>query len=123
MKVQTDVRGRDSGGTGDAVASGNASTFPVGVVASCLGISGFTTAIVVGVGAGNDASDVLIRAMFASAGCYLAGVLLSAAAAHAVHEHLNGFRAAHPISDGNHTSPKQSELVNEGGRSVEKTAV
>lgn len=98
------------------------SSFPNGLVASSLGISGFTIAIVAGLGAGNDASDVLGRAIVAALGCYLAGFFLSVIAAHVVHEHLSGFRAAHPVPDATPFQSKRSPVTEGGARNVEKRA-
>lgn len=99
-----------------------ASAFPGRVVASSIAISGFTIAIVAGLAAGNDPSAVLLRAIVATVACYFAGILISAVAAHVVHEHLDGAHAARSSSEAEASDRPIAVLPMDGARNVEKKA-
>jgi len=46
---------------------------PTQVVAGCFALCAFAVAILSGLGAGNDAATVLLRAILSMAGCYVVG--------------------------------------------------
>ena len=104
------------------VAADVVSTFPSRVVASSIAISAFTIAIVAGLAAGNDPSAVLQRAIIATVGSYLAGIFLSAVAAHVVVEHLSGVRAGRRTSEAEAAAGPAAATSMDGARIVEKKA-
>lgn len=67
------------------------------LIGSTLALSGFAIAMLAGLFAGNDAITVLSRAIIAMVGCRLAGSLISTIFGHVAADHLNRYRAAHPI--------------------------
>lgn len=69
------------------------------VIACCLALSAHAVAIVVGLGAGNDATTVLSRALIALVLGYVVGQMIAGAFSHVAREHLSHYRQSHPIPD------------------------
>jgi uncharacterized protein with ACT and thioredoxin-like domain len=67
------------------------------VVSVAFGLSGFAVALVSGVGAGNDASVVLLRAIAAMFACQLLGVLVGSMVERLIEEQVARYKESHPI--------------------------
>ena len=63
------------------------------VIAGTMGLSAFVIAVVAGLGAGNDASTVLLRALVAMAACHVVGMVIGAVAERTLDEHVKLYYA------------------------------
>ncbi|MFT5424207.1 MAG: hypothetical protein ACI89L_002001 [Phycisphaerales bacterium] len=68
----------------------------IGLIASVLGLCGFTLACVVGLSTGLPGTQVLLRAVGAMFACWFVGLLLSKAMLLLIREHLQRHYEAHP---------------------------
>jgi hypothetical protein len=68
-----------------------------GVVSVAFALCGFAAALVSGIGAGNDALTVLLRAVLAMFACQLVGMLAGSMLTSLIKEEEARYRAAHPI--------------------------
>jgi hypothetical protein len=68
-----------------------------GVVSVAFALCGFSAALVSGIGAGNDAVTVLLRAVLAMFACQLVGMLAGSMLSSLITEEEARYRAAHPI--------------------------
>jgi hypothetical protein len=68
-----------------------------GVVSVAFALCGFSAAVVSGIGAGNDALTVLLRAMVAMVACQFVGMLAGSMLSSLITEQEARYRAAHPI--------------------------
>jgi len=59
----------------------------------------FTAAIVVGLGAGNSASTILLRAMVILIACWFVGLAVGTVAQWVVLDHIKRYKQQHPIPD------------------------
>lgn len=69
------------------------------VIATAFALAGFTVALIAGMGAGNPASGVLVKAILCMLACHVVGQIVGAIAAKAVGDHLAAYRASHPIPE------------------------
>lgn len=72
---------------------------PGKVVAGSFGLSAFAVAVIAGLGAGNTASDVLIRALVAMVVCYFIGTLLGGVGERTVSEHVRQYIEGRVVPD------------------------
>jgi hypothetical protein len=68
-----------------------------GVVSVAFALCGFAAALVSGIGAGNDALTVLLRAVLAMLACQLVGMMAGSLINRLVTEEEARYRAANPI--------------------------
>jgi len=68
-----------------------------GVVSVAFALCGFSAALVSGIGAGNDAVTVLLRALLAMFVCQLVGMLAGSMLSRLITEEQARYREAHPI--------------------------
>ncbi|MFZ4574082.1 MAG: hypothetical protein ACOYN0_06770 [Phycisphaerales bacterium] len=88
------------------------------VIATAFSLTGFSVAVVAGLGAGNPASSVLLRAILCMIVCNLVGQAVGAVASRTVKAHLDDFRAANPIPDlSTGSQPSSNDASFPGGRS------
>lgn len=69
------------------------------VIACCLALSAHAVAIVAGLGAGNDPTTVLARALIALLAGYAIGQIIAGALTHVAREHVARYQGSHPIPD------------------------
>ncbi len=67
------------------------------VVSAAFALSGFTVALVSGLGAGNASSQVLFRALVALFACQFVGMIIGSMLDRVIDEHETNYRKAHPI--------------------------
>ena len=67
------------------------------VIAGTTGLSAFGVAVAAGLGAGNSASDVLLRALVATAVCYLLGLVVGAIGERTLNEYVKSYFAARAV--------------------------
>ena len=68
------------------------------VIGASLALSAFAVAIVAGLAAGNPARTILVNAVFSMIACQIVGFFAGSLAERAVAEHIEQYKAAHPIS-------------------------
>jgi len=76
------------------------------VVASVLGLSAFTVAVVAGLASGAGTAPLLGRAVISASVCYLVGAGLGSAGGRAVREYAARYREDNPVPD----APSESSL-------------
>jgi hypothetical protein len=67
------------------------------VVSVAFGLSGFAVALVSGLGAGNDATSVLLRAIVAMFACQMLGLLVGSMVERLIDEQEARYKESHPI--------------------------
>ena len=67
------------------------------VVSAAFALSGFTVALVSGMGAGNTSSQVLLRALVALFVCQFVGMIVGSMLDRVLEEHETRYRKDHPI--------------------------
>jgi hypothetical protein len=67
------------------------------VVSAAFALSGFTVALISGLGAGNASSQVLFRALVALFVCQFVGMIVGSMLDRVIDEHQTSYRKAHPI--------------------------
>ena len=67
------------------------------VVSAAFALSGFTVALVSGLGAGNTSSQVLFRALLALFVCHFIGTIIGSMLDRLINEHEARYRKANPI--------------------------
>ena len=75
------------------------STIPARVIATCFSLMSFAAALVVGIGAGNSASTILLRAIAILIVSWFIGLAVGAVAQWAVLDHVKQYNQQHPIPD------------------------
>ncbi len=75
------------------------STIPARVIATCFALLSFAAAIVVGIGAGNTTSTILLRSIAVMMVCWFIGRVVGAVAQWAIMDHVNRYKEEHPIPD------------------------
>lgn len=69
------------------------------VIATSFALAAFVLAILAGIGAGNPASTVLLKAIICMIVCQGVGSIAGMAATHVIQEHLGQYRKDHPIPE------------------------
>jgi hypothetical protein len=69
------------------------------VIATTFALAAFVLALVCGLGAGNPASTVLLKAILCMVVCQGIGSIAGMMATHAIEEHLAKYRKDHPIPE------------------------
>lgn len=82
---------------------------PTKVIAAVLGLAAFAIAVVAGMGAGNDASTVLARALGFMVLCYLIGLAVGHIGERTVEEHLAAYRSKTALSAGSSPALQAAE--------------
>ena len=67
------------------------------VVSVAFGLSGFAVALVSGLGAGNDAASVLLRAIVAMFACQMLGMVVGSMLERLIDEQEARYKESHPI--------------------------
>lgn len=70
------------------------------VIATIFALVSFAAALIVGQQAGNPAVTVLSRALLIMLACYVIGRLIGAIANTTVNDHIERYRADHPMPEG-----------------------
>lgn len=68
------------------------------MIATCSGLVAFAAALVLGWAAGNEASEILKRAILALAACWLVGWIVGAVAQRAVQDRIDEYKRQNPIA-------------------------
>ena len=76
---------------------------PSKLIPAVMALSGFALALVAGMAARNTAITTLWRALLAMAVCYFVGLALAAVARYAIREHVELYKADHPIEPSDST--------------------
>jgi len=74
-------------------------TPPTRAVAGTLGLAGFSIAVLAGLSAGNEATEIVMRALVSMAGCLLVGAVAGRFCATAVNESIDAFARRRPVPD------------------------
>lgn len=74
-------------------------TIPARVIATCLALTGFAGAVVVGIAAGNEPAVVLTRAILIMLGCVLVGGIIGRVAQRMIDLHVERHKRDNPIPD------------------------
>lgn len=82
-----------------------------GVVSVAFALCGFSAAVVSGIGAGNDALTVLLRALLAMFACQLVGMLAGSMLSSLITEEEARYRAAHPIPTVPSVAARNNDVV------------
>lgn len=69
------------------------------MIASCFALVSFAAAIVVGVGAGNTAQTIILRATCVLLVCWPIGFAVGSVAQWAIMDHIGRYKREHPIPD------------------------
>ncbi len=70
---------------------------PTKVIAGSLGLTAFAIAVVAGLFAGNESTEILIRALISMLLCYVLGLVLGAIGERTIEEHIRDYIAARPV--------------------------
>ncbi len=70
---------------------------PAKVIAGSLGLTAFAIAVVAGLAAGNEPTEILLRALSSMMACYVLGMVLGAIGQHTIEEHVHQYIVARPI--------------------------
>lgn len=91
---------------------------PSRIIATCLALVAFAAAMVAGLLSDNPATTTIWRALVAMVVCWFAGRIIGEMADRALNEHLEQYKAEHPIpedlsqlpasDDGGDASPQQA---------------
>jgi hypothetical protein len=68
------------------------------LIATAFALCGFAVAVLAGLGAGNSSAQVLSTALISMMVCQAAGLGVGAVGERIVHEHMQRYRAGHPLS-------------------------
>lgn len=83
---------------------------PSRMIACSLALLAFAAAIVAGVAVGNPAITTLWRALLAMVACYAVGALAGRLAEHALHEHIDQYKQAHPLEPADQATKDSAEV-------------
>jgi hypothetical protein len=91
------------------------------VVSVAFGLSGFAVALVSGLGAGNDAASVLLRAIIAMFACQLLGIVAGSMIERLIDEQEARYKEAHPIPVVPAAAPARPDGIIEVDEAVDET--
>lgn len=77
---------------------------PGRLIAATFALAGFAVAVVAGLGAGNPSARVLGVAIVAMIVCRAIGAVAGAIGERVVREHVDSYRASHPVRDSARTA-------------------
>jgi hypothetical protein len=82
-------------------------------IAAAFSMAGFTVAVVSGLAVDNPVTRTMQCALVSMVLCYLAGLVISAIALRVASEHVDAYKAAHPI--GGVKPPDEEKAVSGAG--------
>lgn len=82
---------------------------PARVISGAFALGAFAIAIIAGLGAGNPTSTILINAIIAMAVCNVIGLLIGAVMERTVRDHVDRYRAMHPLPEMDGPSAPQTD--------------
>ena len=78
------------------------------VVATCFALISFAAAVLVGIQSGNDAANVILRAVAVILVCYFVGLVIGSVANRAIEDHVARYKKTHPIPQTVEDLPEQA---------------
>ena len=71
----------------------------VRTIAGCFALSSFSIALIAGIGGGNPADTVLVRALLAMTFCYPVGLAMGMVTQIVINNHIDQHRSSNPAPD------------------------
>lgn len=96
--------------------------FPSRAVAACIGLLGFTVAVLSGLLSGAGVNEIMVRALMAMVCCIVLGRVILWATRLCLQEHMAEFSVSHPIPDSSGVSGGLRGLAEKDGADPAESA-